>query len=787
MNRITLALLAAAMLVGGGASAQSTADGDIGTVQGAFGRALAIAGADLIVGEPNNPGLAGAVYVYRKAGAGWTEAATLKASDAETSDGFGNTIAANGDVMAVTASRANQNRGAVYFFHRERGSWIERARFIAADGTPAESFGQSLAVAGDLAVVGAPAQNGQVGAVYVYRRNGNSWTQAAKITSPEPKPQNFFGLAVAISGDRLLIGEPGYNERTGTVRVYARVGDSYQPVGRLAGEGVQKNDRFGSPVVTAGERAYVGATGANNMAGSVFAFTRDAKGEFKSGERHAATDAAAGDAFGSAIAANGGELWIAAPRAVQGRGAVYHMTATPTRLTLPEANAGDFFGGALASHGSLTAIAAFNDDHGLGSVGIYELANGKWTTTASLNRPDERMASQSGKKVECSHGKASEFACSNVDLLSFMSVKDLGGGRGVHLSGIWGWTDPQTDREYALVGRMDGTAFVDVTDPAHPRYLGDLPLTPGANPSFWREIKTYKDYMLVSADGAGAHGLQIFDLKQLRGVKEPKSFKPSVLYTRVNSVHNVVVNEESGFAYAVGSSSGGETCGGGLHMIDLKDALNPQFAGCFADPQTGRASTGYSHDALCVIYKGPDKDYQNREICLGSNETMLSIADVTDKKQPKAVSRAAYPKVGYLHQGWFTKDMRYFFMNDELDEVSGLVQNTRMLIWDLADLDDPQMVKEFFSPTTASDHNLYIKDDLMYQSHYKAGVRLVDVSNPLSPVEIGFFDTAPTEPDTPGFAGSWGNFPYFKSGTWIASSVNEGLFVLKKQDKKPVL
>jgi choice-of-anchor B domain-containing protein len=358
----------------------------------------------------------------------------------------------------------------------------------------------------------------------------------------------------------------------------------------------------------------------------------------------------------------------------------------------------------------------------------------------------------------------------------------------VQVTGIWGWTDPQTKREIALVGRFDGTSFVDVTDPSNPRYLGDLPLTPGSTPAPWREIKTYKDYAVISADGAGPAHLQFFDLKQLRNIKTPQKFEPTVLYKRVNSVHNIVINEESGFAYAVGSSSGGETCGGGLHMIDIRDPLKPEFVGCFADPQTGRASTGYSHDALCVIYNGPDADYKGREICFGSNETMLSIADVTDKKAPKALSRAGYPKVGYVHQGWFTKDMRYFFMNDELDEVSGLVQNTRTLIWDLADLDDPQMVAEFMSPTQASDHNLYINENLMYQSHYKAGVRLVDVSNPLKPVEIGFFDTAPTQSDTPGFAGSWGNYPFFKSGNWIASSMNEGLFVLKKKETtKPVL
>jgi choice-of-anchor B domain-containing protein len=559
---------------------------------------------------------------------------------------------------------------------------------------------------------------------------------------------------------------------------------------------VQKNERFGSPIMVDGNRVYVGVTGFGNAAGAVHAFARDAQGELKESGRHYAFDAKPAEQFGVAIAADGSNLFVGVPRANGARGAVYHiwrnpadtLTAVANRMVASNARGGDFFGGSIAARGDLAAIAAFNDDFGLGSVLIYEFANGKWSAGAPLTRPDERMASVTGRKVECNSGKAGTFGCGNVELMSFMSVSDIGGGRGVQLSGVWGWTDPQSNREYALVGRMDGTAFVDVTDPTNPRYLGDLPMTPGSNPSPWREIKVYKDYALISADGAGPAHLQIFDLKQLRNAKTVTSFKPTVLYKRVNSVHNIVVNEESGFAYAVGSSSGGETCGGGLHMIDIRDPLNPQFVGCFADAQTGRASTGYSHDALCVNYRGPDKDYANREICLGSNETMLSVADVTDKKNPKAVSRAAYPKVGYSHQGWLTKDQRYFFMNDELDEVSGLVQNTRTLVWDLADLDDPQMVLEFNSPTQASDHNLYIKDDLMYQSHYKAGVRLVDVSNPLKPVEIGFFDTAPTQPDTPGFAGSWGNFPFFKSGTWIASSMNEGLFVLKKKDTtKPVL
>ena len=79
----------------------------------------------------------------------------------------------------------------------------------------------------------------------------------------------------------------------------------------------------------------------------------------------------------------------------------------------------------------------------------------------------------------------------------------------------------------------------------------------------------------------------------------------------------------------IGLSAGGETCGGGLHMIDIRDPKNPVFAGCYAEIGTGRAGTGYTHDAQCVVYGGPDAAYQGREVCFGSNETAIVIADVT--------------------------------------------------------------------------------------------------------------------------------------------------------------
>jgi choice-of-anchor B domain-containing protein len=120
-------------------------------------------------------------------------------------------------------------------------------------------------------------------------------------------------------------------------------------------------------------------------------------------------------------------------------------------------------------------------------------------------------------------------------------------------------------------------------------------------------------------------------------------------------------------------------------------------------------------------------------------------------------------------------------MDDELDELQGKVSQTRTLIWDVTDLDDPQLVGEFMGATEASDHNLYIRGNIMYQSNYQAGLRIIDISDPVNPREIGYFDTVPYGENTPGFGGSWSNYPYFPSGTIIVTSGREGLFILKKR------
>jgi choice-of-anchor B domain-containing protein len=170
----------------------------------------------------------------------------------------------------------------------------------------------------------------------------------------------------------------------------------------------------------------------------------------------------------------------------------------------------------------------------------------------------------------------------------------------------------------------------------------------------------------------------------------------------------------------------------------------------------------------CVIYRGPDARYRGRQICIGSNEREINIADVTDKAKPVTVGRNSYPNVAYAHQGWFDDEQKYFYMNDELDEVAGTVPGTRTLVWDLTKLDDPVLAHEYFGPVRASDHNLTVKGNFVYESNYGSGLRVLDISDRTKPKEIAFFDSAPYNDNEPGHSadasGAWSNYPFFKSG-----------------------
>jgi choice-of-anchor B domain-containing protein len=378
--------------------------------------------------------------------------------------------------------------------------------------------------------------------------------------------------------------------------------------------------------------------------------------------------------------------------------------------------------------------------------------------------------------MPCVQGYAGDFPCNKVDLLSYVPSADLGG---TFINDIWGWTDPETGVDYALVGTAEGLVVVDISDPKRPVVVGILPTHSDLGGDFWRDVKVYAEHAFVVSENDG-HGMQVLDLSQLRDTDlsgGPVTFAETAHYDLPdeNHSHNIAINEDTGYAYIVGS----DDCEGGLHMVDISDPSSPTFAGCFADH-------GYTHDTQCVTYEGPDADYQGEEICFSSNGNVpgsntLSIANVTKKDNAVGIANATYLDDGYSHQGWLTPDQKYFLHGDELDELF-LGNNTRTRIWDVTDLDNPVVIGVFDNDTTSIDHNIYIEGRYAFASNYTSGLRVYDVRDvaegELS--EVAFFDVYPENDNASFEGGTWSNYPFFaQKGVVAVTAMDRGLFILQ--------
>ena len=293
---------------------------------------------------------------------------------------------------------------------------------------------------------------------------------------------------------------------------------------------------------------------------------------------------------------------------------------------------------------------------------------------------------------------------------------------------MWGWTDPQTKDEVAIIGLVEGTVFLQITDPLNPIILGILPqsgsLTEAIeNSLIWADMKVFANHVFIVRE-TSTHGMQVMDLTKLRehyGKRkrgnDVRTLEEDAHYDQITSAHNIVINEQTAFAYVVGS----KTCSGGLHVIDILNPLAPAYSGCFS-------SDGYTHDAQCVIYNGTDTKYEGREICFAFNEDTLTVIDVSDKANLMVLSRTSYDDNFYTHQGWLTEDHKHLMMNDELDESNdgGSMLNTRTLLWSVEDLENPIHVGSHIADVESIDHNLYVQGNRAYLANYCSGLRILD-------------------------------------------------------------
>lgn len=394
------------------------------------------------------------------------------------------------------------------------------------------------------------------------------------------------------------------------------------------------------------------------------------------------------------------------------------------------------------------------------------------------------------------YGSSLPFQGFGITMRSRLSLPEIGAtGLG---SAIWGWTDrtdPRGPQEYALYGVNNGTSFINVTNPAAPIYVGRLPSATGE--SVWRELQTRGNYAFIVSDGNGAHGMQVFDLTQLRnysGTPITYSTAPSSYYkqyTGVTNTHTININEATPYAYLFGTN----TFSGGVHVVNISNPMAPVAAGGFTPPALGGSS--YIHDGQTVIYTGPDAAYQGKEILFAANsrsshntnDDTVSIINVTNKASISLIGSATHTNARYIHQGRLTPDQRYFLVNDELDEYYGQ-SLMKTHVYDVSVLTAPVYKGAWTHPVNSLniDHNLFIKEDptwgtLVFASNYTLGLRVIKI-NDLSGAtpqmtELGWFDTYPADDGIQNFNGQWGNYPYFDSGNIIVGDRQNGLFVLQ--------
>jgi len=348
---------------------------------------------------------------------------------------------------------------------------------------------------------------------------------------------------------------------------------------------------------------------------------------------------------------------------------------------------------------------------------------------------------------------SAQYPADKVELLSHLGVLDFGASAG---NDCWGYVS-RSGREYALMGLNNSMGVVEITDPRNPVILGTVP----HSSSTTGDIKVYRDYAYVAQEGGG--GIDIVDLSDvdngnIRLVKR-------LTDNGMSRSHNIALNEESGYLYlAVGNINRGALVAWNLHQ----DPENPFIEGQYGGNR--------SHDLHVVTYtEGP---YAGREIAFSFSEGRgVEIIDVTNKGDMFLMGSTTYPMLGYCHQGWTSADRRYLYADDEFDENQYGI-TTRTLVFDITDLENPKLVDTFTSGSTATDHNLYVRDGFIFEANYTSGLQIFNANvDPVSPPRVGFFDTYPAN-DSPGYSGAWSNFPYFPSGNVIISDRSTGLYVV---------
>jgi choice-of-anchor B domain-containing protein len=396
------------------------------------------------------------------------------------------------------------------------------------------------------------------------------------------------------------------------------------------------------------------------------------------------------------------------------------------------------------------------------------------------------VASEKSQSVApCVSGLSDVYPCNSVSLQSHLSLAQLlpASTRGAD---VWGFTDLNTGREYAIMGLDNGVAIVDITDPQAPEQVA---YAAGTN-TIWREITTYqrydqtakrwRAYAYVTADRSPDR-LMLLDLSGLpNGVEQVNflsEFTSAHTAYMVNADYTYGIPESANGAQLVISGAG--INGGNYRLYSLAQPRSPALLSI--------GNAGYTHDVASFGVNDARKNTQcasaigqtKCQVLTDFNETTIDVWDVTNPSATVLLGRQSYVGASYVHSGWWTEDGRYLFAHDELDEQN-LGLNTTVRVFDMSNLAAPNLVGSWVGDTRAIDHNGYVRGNRYYFSNYSEGLTVLDITTPTAPQRVGFFDTYPAS-NQAGFVAAWGAYPFFASGSMIVGDINSGLYVLKNE------
>ncbi len=326
------------------------------------------------------------------------------------------------------------------------------------------------------------------------------------------------------------------------------------------------------------------------------------------------------------------------------------------------------------------------------------------------------------------------------------------GNLNVRYSGCWGLA--VNGREYAVLGGARHVLVFDVTEPTQPQLVGKFE---GKTNTVWREFKSYKNRIYAVSD-ATSEGLMIIDFTNAPDTIMQTYFSNELF----RSAHTITLDTVSGRIYLNGSNIASQ----GLAILDVsQDPDNPALLGAYSLPG------GYIHDSYVrgdTVYASCGFNGYFIYDCRAGVDTPITIASLS-------------PTGGYHHNSWLSTDGRHAYLTEEIPS------GRPVLVVDLQNMADNDLIirTSFLDPLlpagtyNAIPHNVYIKDNLLFNSQYEDGLLVYDISDPVQPKLIAYYDTHPQNTTYNTYFGCWGNYPWLPSGTIIAGDMQNGLQLLR--------